>query len=643
MKKNHIWMFVSILFCGIFLFSACASEIDNPSSADDNDGLVEGMNLMVDPTASWKHCDAPTYFVGIGSKPLPLQQALSMIFPNKVNSLDEAKIVVADMITGLKIDNIIDFYDKGGLIILLPTKAEDASDMLGYEDVGEWDELLFATHNGIDPDDHFFMLDEKDEVTSIDENGNETKRTIVKDLNYYNDRLTALVDWIEWYEEEFDNQASESRKLTRGNTRGDDMPDFDHLKLSLAKDFKHYSINFPFSLKKVIDKATWSEPDVLDCHGSVTLRFDVLPLYMNSANGDNAGDYYAIRSVVVPHNSSMWRPFVGKHGGTRNRVYGYWFCDMDYQFALVDPSNMNTVDGLKFAYYPFPENSIKARNNSNEFTFNLNGSLTVGAELSKDGPSAKAEASFGFFCEWKDVMSYELANIDYDRNSSTNMVKYRWYSNNVLYEDDMDNYVKYFPDDVHKEFEAKNVWMWQVPYGKAGVEDESEKQFHLMAYVHPRYSSWYHWRWTATFDDNRRDWDVDFSGNYKSDDKVINPDFGKRGWVGFSFKLPAPDREKWGLISLKNASNSYVMRNVKIYKTGSDTPTTTIANTFAPKESAEKAVREGSYTVTFEFINPDNNKVTAKGMLKNVKVNIGKDRSEATTSISTGDAELEVM
>jgi hypothetical protein len=182
-----------------------------------------------------------------------------------------------------------------------------------------------------------------------------------------------------------------------------------------------------------------------------------------------------------------------------------------------------------------------------------------------------------------------------------------------------------------------------VPYGKAGVEDESEKQFHLMAYVHPRYSSWYHWRWTATFDDNRRDWDVDFSGNYKNDNIVINPDFGKRGWVGFSFKLPAPDREKWGLISLKNASNSYVMRNVKIYKTGSDTPTTTIANTFAPKESAEKAVREGSYTVTFEFINPDNNKVTAKGMLKNVKVNIGKDRSEATTSISTGDAELEVM
>lgn len=74
MKKNHIWMFVSILFCGIFLFSACASEIDNPSSADDNDGLVEGMNLMVDPTASWKHCDAPTYFVGIGSKPLPLNR-----------------------------------------------------------------------------------------------------------------------------------------------------------------------------------------------------------------------------------------------------------------------------------------------------------------------------------------------------------------------------------------------------------------------------------------------------------------------------------------------------------------------------------------------------------------------------------------
>lgn len=125
-----------------------------------------------------------------------------------------------------------------------------------------------------------------------------------------------------------------------------------------------------------------------------------------------------------------------------------------------------------------------------------------------------------------------------------------------------------------------------------------------------------------------------------SDDKVFKPEFDKHGWVGFSFKLPTPDREKWGLISLKNASNSYTMRNVKIYKTGSDEPAATISNTFAPKESAETALREGSYNVTFELINPDNNKLAATGMLKNVKVKVGKDKSDATTSISTGDAEL---
>lgn len=640
MKKNHLWMLAAILFCGAMLFSACTSDDDKSTSEEDSDGLVEGKNLMVDPSADWKHCNVPTYFAGIDALPLPLQQALGMTFPNTVNSLIDAKIAVIDMNTFAtgSTNAILDFFDNGGVVILLPSKLADVPEELGYEDFSEWNELLYATHTGLD--DYFYLMDENDEVTSIDENGQETKRTIEKDLNYYNDRLTALVDWLDWYEEDIMDNSSESRMIACSDTRGEDIPDFDHLKLSVAKDFKHYSINIPFSLKRTIDKATFSDPDILEGRGSITLRFDVLPLYMNSANGDNAGDYYAVRSVVVPHNSTMWRPFVGKHGGTRNRIYGYWFCDMEYTFSLVDPSTMQLVDGLRYAYYPFPENSVKSRNNSNEYTFNLTGSLTAGAEAGKEGPSAKIEKNVGFSCEWKDIISYELPNIDYDRNSATNSVAYRWYSNNVVLDDDMDNYGKYYPDDVHKEFEAKNVWMWQVPYGKAGVTDESKKQFYLMAYVHPRYSSWHHWRWTATFNNNRRDWDVDFSGNYLSNDQVIKPNFTKHGWVSISFKLPIPDRERWGLISLKNASNSYAMRNVKVYRTGSDEPITTISNTFAPKEAAETAVKEGTYTITFEFINPDNNKVAAKGILRNVNVNIGKDRSEATSSISTGDADL---
>lgn len=49
---------------------------------------------------------------------------------------------------------------------------------------------------------------------------------------------------------------------------------------------------------------------------------------------------------------------------------------------------------------------------------------------------------------------------------------------------------------------------------------------------------------------------------------------------------------------------------------------------------------EGTYTVTFEFINPDNNQVVNRGVLNDVKVKMGKTLDAATTSLSTGNADM---
>ena len=210
----------------------------------------------------------------------------------------------------------------------------------------------------------------------------------------------------------------------------------------------------------------------------------------------------------------------------------------------------------------------------------------------------------------------------------------------------MDDRDKYFPIETHREFDAKNIWLWRIPYGKAGVQDESKKQFCIAAYVHPTYSAWSHWALTANFfpNDRRKDFDVDFSGKFSSVDPDFKPeaDYSKHGWVCCSFNISAPDRGKWGLISLKNASKNFTMRNVKIYKKGEEDkdPTVKISNTYAPKESAEAAVKVGTYTITFEFIDPDTNKVISKGKLTDVEVEMGKNKNEATSSISTGDAEL---
>lgn len=128
-------------------------------------------------------------------------------------------------------------------------------------------------------------------------------------------------------------------------------------------------------------------------------------------------------------------------------------------------------------------------------------------------------------------MNYTVKNIDFDRSTASgNMVEYHWYSNNVTVKDDWDNIEKNYPVEVRREFDATNVWMWRIPYGKAGVKDESE--------------------------------------------------------------------------------------------------------------AAVKVGTYSTYTVTFEFIDPDTNKVISKGKLTDVGVEMGKNKNEATSSISTGDAEL---
>lgn len=175
-----------------------------------------------------------------------------------------------------------------------------------------------------------------------------------------------------------------------------------------------------------------------------------------------------------------------------------------------------------------------------------------------------------------------------------------------------------------------------------GVTDSSDKQFKLLARVRPRYSSWYHWRGTATFKANRKDWNVDFSGKYTSQDKDVSTNFSEKGWAGCTFTIPAPDRSTWGVISLKNAS-SYTMRSVKIYAKGkeNEAPMAEIPNTYASQELAKTAVLEGTYTITFEFINPNNNQVISKGVLNDIKVKMGRTQDAATTSLSTGDAKLQ--
>ena len=637
--KKFYWIITAILTCGSFALTACVDNNDTPV----NEPVEESIEYLTDPSTRWTQREELTFIAGIGALPLELQQALGKTFPNVVNNLDDAEVAIMDMdALAANFDELDEFYENGGLLIIIPKGDQNLLKEVGFEDLSGWDELLWACHH--ESNDDFYLLNEPDEVTSIDENGNEYKRKIEKALNYYLDRLIPLADWMDWYKDEVISKSTEKAVYARrhAGTRGDgDMPDFESLKLNLNKNFKHFTVNFPFSLdKEIFPSHGWYSSDILRCNGSITLAFDVMPLYMGSVNGnDKAGDYYAVRSTITPHNQTMWNPYVASHGLDKNRIYGYWFNDMDYKIVLVDPETKQIAQGLQFVQKPIPENSISSRDKSSSFSFGLEGSVSA----SGDG----LEGSVGFSAEWSESVNYTVKNIDFDRSTASgNMVEYHWYSNNVTVKDDWDNIEKNFPVEVRREFDATNVWLWRIPYDKAGVKDESTKQFTIAAYVHPRYSSWYHWKLDlfGRSDKEKQDYDVDFWNSYTS----VNPDFkpeadySQHGWICCSFNIPAPDRGKWGLISLKNASKNYTMRSVRIYKKGEEgkDPVFKVSNTYAPKESAEAAVKVGTYTVTFEFIDPDTNKVVSKGKLSNVEVEMGKNKNEATSSISTGDAEL---
>ncbi len=635
MRKLFNWMFAAVLICCGGGLTSCVVNEDNAGSQP----YAEGIEEKVDPTANVDVCNSATYIRGVGSMPLELQQAVYRLFPNVVSSLSEAEVAIVDVDWSLmSLPEIHEFYDKGGqLVCFYPDLKKMLPEELGYTDLTGWDELLWG---GNSRGDNFYMLNDPDEVVTTGENGEQEKHTLVKDLNYWTLRLHPLVSWIEYSKQ----GAADTPALHRSDD-GKKEPSLEKIIADMSSNSaKHFECNFPFTLFHHISQATGSNPDSLKKAGSVSLRFEVMPIYAGEVNGEKAGDYYAVRSTVIPHNSAVWGPYVGYHGATANRIYGYWFHTMDYKFSLVDPeANSQIADGLRFSYLPYPENSISSRNHKNGYKFGVNAALSTGPELGgKDGFKWKIEGKVGFSWEWSDEVNFSLKDIDYSRNSSTSDVDYHWHSNNVQLKDDMDNIVKYYPDDVHQEFNATNVWMWHVPAGKAGVKDEAKKQFALAAYVKLNYSSWHHWRGTAYFDSNRQNWDVDFTKQIVVKMGDIKGDFNRQGWAGCVFNIPAPDRGKWGVISLKNASNSYTMRDVKIYATGEEDkePAASITDTYKSQEKAEAAVKEGSYTVTFEFINPDDNTVMKKGTLKDVKVKMGSTKEKGTTGISTGNAVL---
>ncbi|MBQ6965024.1 MAG: hypothetical protein IJP82_04970 [Bacteroidaceae bacterium] len=667
MRKMHLEMLAAILsLCAASIFTSCHDD-DNNSSSTSTD--IEQQKLE-----EWEPCNKLTYIAGIDNEDIDLQAVIRDRFPNQTQSLSNAEVAFVDYTTAFAhINEMDDFYDRGGLIVMMrPTGVDfeklsqyidDDDDEDGYigDDNFDVDELfsnndqmeeVFYAYNKYEK--HYTMYEEQgfdgnytDEINEMSAEEWESIRAYNEQFpadseldsdetlydndydqnyNYYQARLDPFIDFIE----EIDQQTK-----VRSTRAGND----DEMKLSV-EDGYFFVKDMPISLNHKIEKDyTWNK------NSTVTIKYWISSAYMLSCNGQNkAGDYYMVKSEITPHIKPLWE-VAAKAGGWfswgRCRIYAYWFDNMNVEFKLLDANNQSIANNIQYYKHPIPDNENTENSYSNGFSWGINGAVT--GEIGKEGP--KAQASVGFSLEWSSDVSYSLKTIQYERNTSSTYPTFRYWTNNVkLADDDYENEEKTnanFPAITHTEFSTSTAWIWRVPRNSSlGVDDNASTHFNLCVSVKPVYASWYHWRGAVEYNSNKKTYN-----GYNPGNSVLNAALD--GWFTHTETLPAPDRTPWGVVALKNAASSYTVGNIKIYKQsdftskGTNAPVyATISSSYNANEVAKKFLPEGIYALTFQAIDPNQgNKVVGNWKYENIKVNQGQSAADATTEISTINAQ----
>lgn len=622
-------IFLTICLIGITIgFASCRKE--GPMEQ-----TVEHNNIIVNTNKAWETSELPAYIGDISYFPEELQSIIRKRFPENA-SIERAYVIFvgkSELATNYEllrdaaadgkyivIPGDADYTLLGGGAdpMISPSESEDLVPMFCcYTGWGEGQ--LYMMYNESAPlqleegtpsltDEEWYELNEKgkaeeeeteDDFFSLSDYDNHEHHN----ENYYQSRIDPFVKWVDdsFMERHFFNTST---------------PSYNDLKVNIEQSGMRLTYNYPFSLNKFIDKATGSKADYLCKSSSITVEFRIYPVYMHSGNGEKAGDYYGVVSTVTPHNESMWGPYCSSHGWTRLRIYGYWFNQMDVETSLTHLDG-SPINGLNYYDRPIPENKNDSKTYSNGKSITISGSISGGTSAGK----AYVVGQFGMSGTWTSSTNYSLETINYSLDSSTPNVKYHYWTENVALKDDWGNWSKIhqnFPAPVRTEFSGHSMWVWHVPGDVA--QDNSTKNFKLNTKIKMVYSSWRHWRGTATFDSNKKDYDV------------IVPE---RSW-----EIGHPDRTPWGYIKLRNASDKE-MAHVKFYDATKENgePIETFTNSYGKGETVQIALIEGTYNITWDIVDGNTGEKVSSWIYRNVKVSKGKDENSATTFISSVDGE----
>lgn len=602
MKQKSLWMLTMLLACCISLvFSSCTDD----DGVEPTPPAPEGPTLLpsvepIDPV----QCSAKVDLGDISSLPEELQTALKNRFPNmtangdadicfcKASDVEKfsaellkgTTTIVAMPGNGGAMDNIINL--AGGVV---PKKTALPIMFYGTQKWGQ----------------HYVMLDGG---IPYDLNTTEEK------VEFYERRIIPLVYWLNEVEE-----YKKARQLRLEAAQNDDSPyDYDELITNIEDDGLSLKCNFPYSLDNTLDYFAYDFD--LKASSSIDFGLKVYPIYKQSCHDDKSGDYYVVTAEVTPYNQNMWKAY--RDGITMvgyMYMMGYWFNDMHTAIKLVDKDG-NDIPGIDYNKTPIPENAADSRQYSSGTSSTVGGSACAG--FASGAPMGSLSLSFSHTVN--STVSYTKDDIDYTLDSSTKEVRFYYQSKGVSPYADDDDDDGHYPKSCRTQWTARQAWVWFVPRGQAGVDDNSDSQ--LQIYLNGDLSYDYYW------------WVYRYIGPNDSGDTYS---YKALTITNQAWQLKAPNRNTWGLTSIKSEYTDAVMANLKYYKKGEEEkdPVATDNMSYRSGEYALMGLPDGcTYTIIYETKDPNTGEHMDSWKFENVEVHQGKTKDEATTALSSVNA-----
>ena len=607
MKQKSLWMMaVLMMACFSLVLNSCTDEDDSSNPPASGPQLLPSVEEL-DPVT----CNAKVDLGDISHLPIELQMALKKRIPNissnggdvdisfcKTNEVEKytqklkngTTTVVAMPATGADMNEIIDI--AGGVV---PKQMDMPIMFYGTQKWGQ----------------HYVMFD-----GGVPNEADTEEEKVL----YYEQRLIPLIYWLNEVE-----QYKKARLLREQAAQNDSSPyDYDELITNIEDEGLTMKYNFPYSLDNTLEYYAYDFG--LKASSSIDIGLRVYPLYKQSCHGDKSGDYYMVTTEVTPYNQNMWKAY--REGITMvgyMYMMGYWFDTLFTAFKLVDKDG-NDIPGMDFNKMPIPENQNDSRSYSSGTSNTIGGSVCAG--FASGAPMANVGLSFSHTVN--SSVSYTKDDIDYTLDSSSEIkeVRYNYHSQNVKPYADDDDDDGHYPKSCRTQWTARQAWVWFVPRGKGGVDDNSDVQFQICLNGDLTYA-YYWWVWAAIGPNVDGD-----TNSYKA------LEIRNQYW-----QLPAPKRETWGLTSVKCEYDptQAVMASLKYYKTGEEAKDPVAEDNLSYHQGecalmGLPAVDGVTYTIIYETKDPNTGAHLHSWKFENVVVQQGKDKDEATTSLSSVNA-----